>query len=47
MSLLDATTNDLAQLINRLDLEATPGSHDISPQSQHSPPDHSDNKSTP
>ena len=47
MSLLDAATNDLAQLINRLDLEATPGSRDISPRSQRSPLDHSDNKSTP
>ncbi|KAI6113748.1 hypothetical protein EDD16DRAFT_1802786, partial [Pisolithus croceorrhizus] len=37
MSLLDAATNDLAQLINRLDLEATPGSRDISPRSNRSP----------
>ena len=31
MSLLDAATNDLASLINRLDLEATPGSTNNSP----------------
>ncbi|KAH7920517.1 hypothetical protein BV22DRAFT_1133018 [Leucogyrophana mollusca] len=31
MSLLDAATNDLAQLINRLDLEATPGTPDMTP----------------
>ena len=32
MSVLDAATNDLAQLINHLDLEATPGSpHDRLP----------------
>ncbi|KAI6020976.1 hypothetical protein BKA83DRAFT_4293512 [Pisolithus microcarpus] len=37
ISLLDAATNDLAQLINRLDLEATPGSRDISPRSNRSP----------
>ncbi|KAF9219060.1 hypothetical protein BS17DRAFT_439592 [Gyrodon lividus] len=37
MSLLDAATNDLAQLINRLDLEATPGSPDMTPMSQRSP----------
>ncbi|KAI6028122.1 hypothetical protein EDC04DRAFT_164044 [Pisolithus marmoratus] len=37
MSLLDAATNDLAQLINRLDLEATPGSRDLSPRSNRSP----------
>ncbi|KAG6330873.1 hypothetical protein ID866_8216 [Astraeus odoratus] len=37
LSLLDAATNDLAQLINRLDLEATPGSRDISPRSGRSP----------
>ncbi|KAG2134191.1 uncharacterized protein EDB93DRAFT_1173064 [Suillus bovinus] len=34
LSLLDAATNDLAQLINRLDLQATP---DMSPMSGHSP----------
>jgi hypothetical protein len=34
MSLLDAATNDLAQLINRLDLQATP---DMSPMSGRSP----------
>ncbi|KAG1847994.1 hypothetical protein C8R48DRAFT_779063 [Suillus tomentosus] len=34
MSLLDAATNDLAQLINRLDLQATP---DMSPLSGRSP----------
>src|ERR1700683_2059946 len=33
MSVLDAATNDLAQLINHLDLEATPGS----PDAQRSP----------
>ena len=37
MSLLDAATNDLAQLINRLDLEATPGSVELTPMSQRSP----------
>ncbi|KAF8122215.1 hypothetical protein EV363DRAFT_1558093 [Boletus edulis] len=37
MSLLDAATNDLAQLINRLDLEATPGSVEMTPISQRSP----------
>ncbi|KAI5992859.1 hypothetical protein EDC04DRAFT_2984892 [Pisolithus marmoratus] len=37
ISLLDAATNDLAQLINRLDLEATLGSRDLSPRSNHSP----------
>lgn len=37
ISLLDAATNDLAQLINRLDLEATPGSRDLSPRSNRSP----------
>ncbi|KAF8839757.1 hypothetical protein BDN67DRAFT_736710 [Paxillus ammoniavirescens] len=37
MSLLDAATNDLAQLINRLDLEATPGTPDMTPMSQRSP----------
>ncbi|KAI5994634.1 hypothetical protein EDC04DRAFT_2981974 [Pisolithus marmoratus] len=37
ISLLDAAMNDLAQLINRLDLEATPGSQDLSPRSNHSP----------
>lgn len=31
MSVLDAATNDLAQLINHLDLEATPGTPDRSP----------------
>jgi len=31
MSILDAATNDLAQLINRLDLQATPGTPDVSP----------------
>lgn len=31
LSLLDAATNDLASLINRLDLEATPGSTNASP----------------
>jgi serine/arginine repetitive matrix protein 2 len=31
MSILDAATNDLAQLINRLDLEATPGTPDMTP----------------
>ena len=31
MSLLDAATNDLASLINRLDLEATPGSTNNTP----------------
>jgi serine/arginine repetitive matrix protein 2 len=36
MSLLDAATNDLAQLINRLDLEATPGSVEVTPISQRS-----------
>jgi hypothetical protein len=30
-SILDAATNDLAQLINHLDLEATPGTPDVSP----------------
>ena len=35
MSVLDAATNDLAQLINHLDLEAMPGSrHDCSPIQQ-------------
>lgn len=33
ISLLDAATNDLAQLINRLDLEATPGSSHVTPRS--------------
>ncbi|KAI6017029.1 hypothetical protein EDC04DRAFT_2944706 [Pisolithus marmoratus] len=37
ISLLDAATNDLAQLINRLDLEATLGSWDLSRRSNHSP----------
>ncbi|KAF8429851.1 hypothetical protein L210DRAFT_3652038 [Boletus edulis BED1] len=37
MSLLDAVTNDLAQLINRLDLEATPESVEMTPLSQRSP----------
>ncbi|KAF8126207.1 hypothetical protein EV363DRAFT_1174692 [Boletus edulis] len=37
MSLLDAATNNLAQLINRLDLEATPGSVEMTPISQRSP----------
>ncbi|KAF8120967.1 hypothetical protein EV363DRAFT_1187564 [Boletus edulis] len=37
MSLLDAATNDLAQLINRLDLEATPESVEMTPISQRSP----------
>ncbi|KAH0838886.1 hypothetical protein J3R83DRAFT_7313 [Lanmaoa asiatica] len=37
ISLLDAATNDLAQLINRLDLEATPGSVEMTPMSQRSP----------
>lgn len=37
MSLLDAATNDLAQLINRLDLEATPGSVEMTPMSHRSP----------
>ena len=32
--LLDAATNDQAQLINRLDLEATPGSVQVTPRSQ-------------
>ncbi|KAG8220621.1 hypothetical protein J3R82DRAFT_2877 [Butyriboletus roseoflavus] len=36
MSLLDAATNDLAQLINRLDLEATPGSVEMTPMSHRS-----------
>lgn len=36
LSLLDAATNDLAQLINRLDLEATPGSVEVTPISQRS-----------
>ena len=36
MSLLDAATNDLAQLINRLDLEATPGSVEVTPTGQRS-----------
>ena len=31
MSILDAATNDLAQLINHLDLEATPVTPDVSP----------------
>jgi hypothetical protein len=31
MSILDAATNELAQLINHLDLEATPGTPDVSP----------------
>src|SRR5882757_6301635 len=31
MSLLDAATDDLASLINRLDLEATPCTPDLSP----------------
>ena len=31
MSLLDAATDDLASLINRLDLEATPRTPDVSP----------------
>ena len=31
MSILDAATNDLAQLINNLDLEATPGTPDMTP----------------
>ncbi|KIK98105.1 hypothetical protein PAXRUDRAFT_725108 [Paxillus rubicundulus Ve08.2h10] len=33
----DDATNDLAQLINRLDLEATPGTPDTTPMSQRSP----------
>ena len=37
LSLLDAATNDLAQLINRLDLEATPGSVEMTPMNQRSP----------
>jgi len=37
ISLLDAATNDLAQLINRLDLEATPGSVEVTPRSQGRP----------
>ena len=37
MSLLDAATNDLAQLINKLDLEATPRSVEMTPSSQYSP----------
>jgi serine/arginine repetitive matrix protein 2 len=37
ISLLDAATNDLAQLINKLDLEATPGSVEMTPMSQRSP----------
>ncbi|KAF9235707.1 hypothetical protein BU15DRAFT_89481 [Melanogaster broomeanus] len=37
ISILDAATNDLAQLINRLDLEATPGSPDKTPMNQRSP----------
>ena len=37
MSVLDAATNDLAQLINILDLEATPGSVEMTPRSQCSP----------
>ncbi|KAL4064764.1 hypothetical protein V8B97DRAFT_2010772 [Scleroderma yunnanense] len=37
LSLLDAATNDLAQLINKLDLEATPCSRDMSPRSERSP----------
>ncbi|KIJ60131.1 hypothetical protein HYDPIDRAFT_32553 [Hydnomerulius pinastri MD-312] len=37
ISLLDAATNDLAQLINRLDLEATPGTPDMTPMSRRSP----------
>ena len=45
MSLLDAATNDLAQLINRLDLEATPGSRDISPRSARLPLEHPESKS--
>jgi hypothetical protein len=31
MSILDAATNDLALLINRLDLEASPGAPDVTP----------------
>ncbi|KAG5641013.1 hypothetical protein DXG03_006381 [Asterophora parasitica] len=31
LSILDAATNDLAQLINHLDLEATPGTPDMTP----------------
>ena len=37
MSVLDAATNDLAQLINILDLEATPRSVEMTPMSQRSP----------
>ncbi|KAG9307943.1 hypothetical protein JVU11DRAFT_12818 [Chiua virens] len=36
MSLLDAATDDLAHLINRLDLEATPGSVEMTPMSRRS-----------
>ena len=46
MSLLDAATNDLAQLISRLDLEATPDSRDISPRSARLPLDHSESKNS-
>jgi len=37
MSVLDAATNDLAQLINIPNLEATPGSVEMASMSQRSP----------
>ena len=38
ISVLDAATNDLAQLINKLDLEATPGTPDMTPLQPYAAP---------